>query len=518
MNKHLSKLLILFLIISILPIPILADGGFVSDGKSDFFASSQNFVIMWDQNKEILVLSTKVESENLSNFGWIIPVKTNTKPEVELGNVTIFYDLNKYFQSPRKSSIFSIGLFTTQGMEYMEGFEILESKELGIYDITILKATDSNKLYDWLKINNFGIKENAKQILDIYTNENFFFITVKIDLLNKYKNEINFIDNQNFIGNSTEDKITNALSSLRYVKGRGFLSDAVTKDILLNKPYEESNISKNDLNLRFNLLSQTEYDELREKYYFDTRVKRTFFDNEIFFDIWFKKNWNKITCFNRPKYTPIDKKRVNDKDYKIIVFEDNLGTCCSSYHVPSCDNNKILSLDEIQEMKDFFKEFGPKVSQYSIELEKHLHNKFFDNENIQKIRTLEDVIWGLTTGVSSPLKIEFETNEPYYPMKISSINEGNVSVIGYVLSEEPMKDSTKLLSTVKSKRLDTKIKKELSVFIDVENLGYATKFSFDGASSEFVSDIIFQKMNDNEKGEFLETESIFTRLFRWLFR
>jgi len=516
MNKNLSKLLIYFLIVSVLPTSIIADGGFVSDGKSDFFASSQNFVITWDQNKEILILSTKVKSENLSNFGWIIPIKTNTKPEVELGNVSIFYDLNKYFQPPRKLSIFSIGLLTTQGMEHMEGFEILESKELGIYDITILKATDSDKLYDWLKINNFGIKENAKQILDLYTNENFFFITVKIDLLNKYENEINFINNQNFIGNSTKDKIKNALSSLRYVKGRGFLSDVVTRDILLNKPYEESIISKNDLNLRFNLLSQTEYDELREKYYLDTRVQRTFFDNENFFDFWFKESLLKVTCFNRPKYIPIDKKRVNDKDYKIVVFES--GTGGSSHHLPTCDNNKILSPDEIQEMKDFFKEFAPKVSQYSIELEKHLHRKFFDNENIQKILTLEHVIWDLTTGVSSPLKIGFETNEPYYPMKISSINEGNVSVIGYVLSEEPMKDSTKLLSTVKSKRLDTKIKKELSVFIDVENLDYATKFSFDGASSEFVSDIIFQKMNDNEKDESLEKESIFKRLFRWLFR
>ena len=84
----------------IIPVSALADGGFVIDHFfEDVHAPDQKVVIAWDGKNETMILSTKVQSNELANLGWIIPIKSKQKPVVELADVKVFYGLQKYFTS-----------------------------------------------------------------------------------------------------------------------------------------------------------------------------------------------------------------------------------------------------------------------------------------------------------------------------------------------------------------------------------------------------------------------------------
>ena len=70
--------------------------------------------------------------------------------------------------------------------------EVIESKKLDIYDITILKATDGSALLDWLNQNGYSFPEGKQNVLDYYIgleanyNKPFYFIANKVNLQNKY--------------------------------------------------------------------------------------------------------------------------------------------------------------------------------------------------------------------------------------------------------------------------------------------------------------------------------------------
>jgi ankyrin repeat protein len=113
-------------------------------------------------------------------MGWIIPIRASEKPEVELGHIQVFYALSEYFGPPARKAK-KKGTAGALGGGYDE-IQILEQKRLDIFDISVLRATDENQLYNWLNENAFKIKDHAKKTLGLYTNSDFFFIAVKLDL------------------------------------------------------------------------------------------------------------------------------------------------------------------------------------------------------------------------------------------------------------------------------------------------------------------------------------------------
>jgi hypothetical protein len=506
---NLKYFIVIILFVFFVPHLVYADGGFVSNIFEDVFAPDQKAAISFDGNNEIMILSTKVKSNELTNFGWIIPIKSTEKPEVELGNISIFYDLSDYFKPPRKLEVFG----TAGGLE---AIEILEVKELDIYDITILRATDSNQLYNWLKINDFNIDENSKHLLDFYTNKDFFFIIVKIDLLNKYKDDIGFINQQDFLDkDSIQGKIDEVLSPLVGRVGQTELSKLVVKDILLDKPYEESVISKNELNNRYNLITKEEYETLRNNYSIGKEIERTFFENEKFIDIWFLNNWNEIICYNKPRGELPDMNRESDRNYYVTIYNKGSGSRITEQ---TCGNSKILSPNEINEMKKFFEKNGPLVASYSSELYNHLSKKFLNNENIQHFRRVNNIIIDLEQGLSNPLRISFKTTQAFYPLKISSMNKENVIVTLYIFSKQSLKDKNNILQISKTKELTESFKSKISKYLDVKDLDYVSKLTFQDNSSKFVNDVYFEEMNIEEKTKYLEKKSFFDSIIDWFIK
>lgn len=61
--------------------------------------------------------------------------------------------------------------------------------------------------------------------------------------------------------------------------------------------------------------------------------------------------------------------------------------------------------------------------------------------SVEGVKTLLE----LSNGLATPIKIEFQPNEAFYPLKISSINEGRTIVDVYVFSQTPVKDKSNVL-------------------------------------------------------------------------
>ena len=63
------------------------------------------------------------------------------------------------------------------------------------------------------------------------------------------------------------------------------------------------------------------------------------------------------------------------------------------------------------------------------------------NTTAERSRILSE----LRQGIATPLKITFQPDEPFYPQKISSINNGTTYISVYVISPSPVTDKSGIL-------------------------------------------------------------------------
>lgn len=186
MKKYLLSLLFVILFFGF----VFADGSILMppDYSEKVYMPEQKAVIIWDGEEEQLILESKVSVENISDMAWLIPVESNTKPIVEEADEEIFYALSDLFKSTddalfkRAASLGSI--FSATGSLEVE---VIEELKVDIYDVTILKATDSSALIEWLNDNNYSFPQAFPNLLDEYVAKgNTYFIANKINLENKY--------------------------------------------------------------------------------------------------------------------------------------------------------------------------------------------------------------------------------------------------------------------------------------------------------------------------------------------
>ena len=128
---------------------VYADGmHVVSDAGIHLYEPSQKAVITWDGTKETMILSTAVKADDMANFAWIVPVRSSSKPTVTAGDISVFKQLAEYFGGAESDYYdnYSLG----QGLKSAgEGVEVIETKKVDVYDVTILKANNSSDLMDW---------------------------------------------------------------------------------------------------------------------------------------------------------------------------------------------------------------------------------------------------------------------------------------------------------------------------------------------------------------------------------
>ncbi len=158
----------------------------------DIFVPEQKAVLYWDGSQEQLIISTKVSMDQVMDFAWVVPIQSSSKPEVDKASEEIFFEIAELFriepENDMQMAFPALGRMSSEAPKV----EVIESKKLDIYDITILKATDGSALFDWLNQNGYSFPEGKQNVLDYYIglevnyNKPFYFIANKVNLQNKY--------------------------------------------------------------------------------------------------------------------------------------------------------------------------------------------------------------------------------------------------------------------------------------------------------------------------------------------
>jgi len=124
---------------------------------------------------EHLVLSVQYEG-GTGQFAWVIP--TETRPQVDVQAGAPFHELEeatRVVASGERALPQAPG-----GVRSTAGVQVLERKEVGPYDVAVLKADSEGGLFQWLKSNGFPLSQNARAALDHYVRRNFVFVATRI--------------------------------------------------------------------------------------------------------------------------------------------------------------------------------------------------------------------------------------------------------------------------------------------------------------------------------------------------
>jgi hypothetical protein len=99
-----------------------------------------------------------------------------------------------------------------------------------------------------------------------------------------------------------------------------------------------------------------------------------------------------------------------------------------------------------------------------------------------------DALYSLKNGVATPLKIEFYPEKPFYPMKMTSINPGDITANVYVLSTVPMKDTNGIMTIEKMRSISYSSQEHLNA----SGLNFLTSLTYTGKTSQLVQDSVFE--------------------------
>lgn len=172
-----------------------ADGWHPSEEFLHLYEPFQKAVIYWTGHVEIMYLSSAVKVENLTNIAWVVPIISTCKPNVTAGNMSIFEELVEFF-GPSNWWEYYRGKNDAYHTMGHDNVTIIEVKEVDIYDVIIVKATNASDLLDWLIVNNLKVPENAFEIINNYVQkDNCYFVINKLDLKNRFSDVLEQIEN-----------------------------------------------------------------------------------------------------------------------------------------------------------------------------------------------------------------------------------------------------------------------------------------------------------------------------------
>jgi hypothetical protein len=100
-------------------------------------------------------------------------------------------------------------------------------------------------------------------------------------------------------------------------------------------------------------------------------------------------------------------------------------------------------------------------------------------------------IAALQKGMSTPLKMIFEPEMPYYPLEISSLGEGATMIDVYVIADEALSDQNKVFSEERSLALKGALKDKIVKAFQSGPWATVTRFTWDGQLKDLKQDAVF---------------------------
>ncbi len=162
-----------------------------SSQARDITEPSQKALIIHDKGMEVLVLQVSYKGD-ISEFAWLVP--TPTKPEVTkviepvfhtLHSVTApkvvyWFDADNYIHGWGPAAKFAAASNAMGGPGLPPGVKVLEEKQIGAYDIAVLKATAAGDLLKWLKDNGYQVTPEIGPVLGDYISRGWIFTAMRV--------------------------------------------------------------------------------------------------------------------------------------------------------------------------------------------------------------------------------------------------------------------------------------------------------------------------------------------------
>jgi len=168
----------IFALMLITPYVVKADGGMFPPPDRYVYEAEQKAAIYYQDGVETMVLSVKFYG-NAYDFGWIVP--TPNYPEVSKSSDELFTALDEFTEVKYPYRVFLPSALEGDYGATKQGVEILETKKVDYYDVTILKASDASSLTNWLQKNNYDFPKAASYLLQDYIDNKWYFSCFKID-------------------------------------------------------------------------------------------------------------------------------------------------------------------------------------------------------------------------------------------------------------------------------------------------------------------------------------------------
>ena len=529
--------------------PIYADGMYVSNIHRHMEEPSQKAIIAWDGKKETMILAAAARSSDIANFAWIVPIISRTQPIVSKGDIAIFRQLVSFFM--RDSLAYGQAL----GLKTPEGVEVLESKEIDIYDITVLKAKTAQDLMKWLTSNGYKVppqaenvfhtyivhEEHGKKVFDGLPPLKTYFVANKVDLRNRYKKEIEEVRriyakhkahydklcaevNKLFSQYGIHEKVGQGpYTSFQYIEVLGIISNAV---------HDPTNPFKLPRRWSAELGQGIKVEEVcsAEPYFQDQRIRfrqpkghqwaMAVYRNGEFVDVLdyiaYTKNNRRpgrhlnpaqtrkevtLSKFSKKEAHPLKEYIENREDYHAVL--DNEENCETALESVARDLNQALGT-RLWELQQLSQHLFPRAWMMSAALEfsngeipltsqiASVTRALGTQEQKESIAPLTKAMRDLRTGLSTPLKIEFRPAQPNYPLRISSLNQGLSRIEVYVLSERPVIDQSNILRVDQSKTISQELGKSMARAGMNFQGGYVTRLFYQGLLSDLTADAVFK--------------------------
>jgi len=138
-------LLITFLLLSLI-VPACADKGMIPVSPDiSVYEPGQKAIIAWDGEEEILILSTNTVSSEETLVLEILPLPS--KPTVESASFHSFEEVQRLIWEE------GVNLYGTLGKEGARagGVDVVFHEKIGAHDVTVVMATGSSELVDWME-------------------------------------------------------------------------------------------------------------------------------------------------------------------------------------------------------------------------------------------------------------------------------------------------------------------------------------------------------------------------------
>lgn len=471
-----------FLFVTLYSISSNADGFHVSGADYHLQEPTQKAIIYWNDSTEYMHLSSAVKSSEIQNFAWIVPILSLKKPIVTKGDISLFKDMIQLFDGA------TLNISTGSGFGGMikaaDGISILESKEIDIFDITILQAKNSSTLFQWLITNGYKVDKTIKPILDKYIEtKKCYFVINKIDLLNKYSNEVKVI-------NRRYDQ-----------RAKSFKTISDSLELILSQILEKKGIA-GKLN-KENLTSK----EYRNKYYWNS----TYF-NHLCVEY--------INQPSNPLHIPINLKNSKPPIIDLTKWGFSFASGQYSFGPGQSDSMKIQLMsfkkwmDEIHNLhiipllRIYEKERSENYSDESFPLDPEtgdirvplytklvrLKSDTFYHKSVSspKYKKLEKDLSDLSNGLGTPLIFKFQPPKPFFPLYISSVGKGNSLIEVYCINNRRVIDKENILKFSAFKIMNDKLYQKIKSTFKT-NIGKSvTRLTWRGNLNQLKGDAYFE--------------------------